>query len=873
MKSFQDTLREQLNESVIIEKKDNGLWDKCKSLFSIGQKTDSKTQTENKEDTMFSFAKMFSHIGLFSGDSPYVQAKKEMRQQNAENRKKLADEKKSAIEQLRISHMKATNSKTQMIAAARVRADIQRLQAAKTECDQVNKKYSDLLKNKSTEIPSPAEQEADDRRLKAAMNAATPEQRNMMQKMRDAIFEISHEKVDGKVISITDPERIKKRIEECPHLKDTITAMQNMAKCEDMNGVIKQIADPNSRLGKIAREDEDKCTYDTVQEEQAQNTIDEANKEAEKNTKDIENLSKLSKAKKDYIEKRDLFVQYYLDHPDISQDNLTNEQKELIKNTKLDSHPFSSQDFKITVKNGEGDKIANTRKYLEEHPEYGDPKDLKKLTDEQIEKIFNEPEAELKNLFNKTTPPESPSVPDEYMINEEVKKSWDDLGNTIEEVDKNTNSCNKIYTDQKNDAEKRASVAKKKLEQVQARVDAAQQRFEEIELSNSIEQAGITPIEIDGQTMTVKEYIDKQVNELTPGETLKKGKVGYEDEDGTFHEKPSSDSPDYKDYIEERNRHIMLQSPKEIDDNMTLCGQYTAKVEDGKTVFRDDKGKECTAEEYADARVYLKQAMNLKAKQAEFQKDLDVAMDNPENAKNEFIKNIIEHPEENKDFIKKFIDNRYPDAEEPTDPGENASEDEKRKYQQEKRKYERNQEEREKLQSDFEDIEADKHGEEVDDDEQKTDAQDNDIDADDNDTDTEMVDGKKKIVNPARVWHRRKKKNGGTTRSYYNKEGVGISAKDYQDKMARYKERLAKSKQSSEPLEPKENTQQESISFSELMRFDMILEKYGDNVTSDILNEYDIDEGKFWSWSKDKLHKARNKAKSLKERIKKMIHK
>lgn len=67
-----------------------------------------------------------------------------------------------------------------------------------------------------------------------------------------------------------------------------------------------------------------------------------------------------------------------------------------------------------------------------------------------------------------------------------------------------------------------------------------------------------------------------------------------------------------------------------------------------------------------------------------------------------------------------------------------------------------------------------------------------DVDADDNDTDAEEVDdekgGKKKVLkNPAQIWHRKKKKSGGSTKSYYNKKGDSISADEFKEKMQKYK--------------------------------------------------------------------------------------
>lgn len=47
--------------------------------------------------------------------------------------------------------------------------------------------------------------------------------------------------------------------------------------------------------------------------------------------------------------------------------------------------------------------------------------------------------------------------------------------------------------------------------------------------------------------------------------------------------------------------------------------------------------------------------------------------------------------------------------------------------------------------------------------------------------------------NPAKIWHRKKKKNGeGSTKRYYNKEGDSISAKEFEDKVNNFKKNQSK---------------------------------------------------------------------------------
>lgn len=249
---------------------------------------------------------------------------------------------------------------------------------------------------------------------------------------------------------------------------------------------------------------------------------------------------------------------------------------------------------------------------------------------------------------------------------------------------------------------------------------------------------------------------------------------------------------------------------------------------------------------------------------------IKTALKDPSKAKSSFIKDIVEHPERNQDFIKTYIDQKYPEVDEPQKPSDDASDEEKRKYEKDLRKYEENKKKREELKSDFDD-EIDRDGEDADDEEQKADAEIDDIDTDDNDQDAEVVDGKKKIVNPAKIWHKKKKKNGGTTKSYYNSKdpkSPGISQKEYQEKLVKYKEHLAKSKEKTNE-EPK----QEHLSFQELLKFDMLFERYGEQVPIDIIYEYHIDEDKFGEWVKRKKSSLHQSASNLRNKLKNKFHK
>jgi hypothetical protein len=100
-----------------------------------------------------------------------------------------------------------------------------------------------------------------------------------------------------------------------------------------------------------------------------------------------------------------------------------------------------------------------------------------------------------------------------------------------------------------------------------------------------------------------------------------------------------------------------------------------------------------------------------------------------------------------------------------------------------------------------------------------------DVDSDEDETyiddEGEEQTRKKKIQNPAKIWKKRKKKNGeGQTKSYYNKEGESISAKEYKVKMEAYKNAKQKAAQ---------NAQNDNQSFNYVNLGNHLFESIGNN--------------------------------------------
>jgi hypothetical protein len=130
------------------------------------------------------------------------------------------------------------------------------------------------------------------------------------------------------------------------------------------------------------------------------------------------------------------------------------------------------------------------------------------------------------------------------------------------------------------------------------------------------------------------------------------------------------------------------------------------------------------------------------------------------------------------------------------------------------------------------DDEEDTKNKDLDKDLDTTKPDDND-DINDKNADTEEIDDEtgnkiKKRVNPTKVWHRKKKKNGtGSTKSYYNKKGESISPKEYKAKIESYKKYVKKHKKSNE-----------SINMSSYLRDKLIVERFYPNDITDYLKKF-----------------------------------
>jgi hypothetical protein len=105
-------------------------------------------------------------------------------------------------------------------------------------------------------------------------------------------------------------------------------------------------------------------------------------------------------------------------------------------------------------------------------------------------------------------------------------------------------------------------------------------------------------------------------------------------------------------------------------------------------------------------------------------------------------------------------------------------------------------------------------------------------------SDSDVKMDKKKIQNPAKIWHKRKKKNGkGTTKNYYHKNKKGdwesISPKEFKEKMQNYKNKL-NSRNNTQTTQQDQN----SLSISNFLKDKLIVERFYPRDITNYLREH-----------------------------------
>lgn len=344
----------------------------------------------------------------------------------------------------------------------------------------------------------------------------------------------------------------------------------------------------------------------------------------------------------------------------------------------------------------------------------------------------------------------------------------------------------------------------------------------------------------------LKDEVEAKTRGLEPGEKFNDdGKLGFwgKDENGNkkWIQKPGANASeeDIKKYKEQRDNHLLTSN---IKDNESIVktvkkegDEYVITFKDGKTEKYDEKTalkylankrnaaltqsimmerKQAVADVFKkcvkDGKIDMKEfkAATAGGKNSSLLADINTVInsDNPaglfdgldfNGSTASEIKNALSKNSEDGsgkkvsavDDLKNYLKNEFDDDSTEYDYKNRSKDEETGEYTDNE---------------DWEDVE--------DEDEDAKDEKDYESDEDEEYTDENGVTKtrKKSISNPAKIWKRKKKKNGkGTTKSYYNKDGESISANEYKEKFEAYKR--AKKRQS------QQDNQSLSISLANLL--------------------------------------------------------
>lgn len=317
----------------------------------------------------------------------------------------------------------------------------------------------------------------------------------------------------------------------------------------------------------------------------------------------------------------------------------------------------------------------------------------------------------------------------------------------------------------------------------------------------------------------IKDEVEKLTDGLEGGEVRTDKGIGFWDgENFVKKPKPGASNEEKEEYIQKRKEYALSLDPNSIGNNDNDIksvvknddGTYTITYNNGKTEETDDKETAALAKAEVISREKAQAAViGVKQDAAEVVKNCikDGKLDVEE------IKDLLDSDnDDDKEKIQtlKYLLNNEKDIDsffKGVDlDGDVTAEEIKKAVGDSK-------EELKKHFEDFEDVEFKKRDKSTDDTEDSDyeDVKDDDEDANDDkeyDSDEEETDEngnktKKKLKNPAKIWHRKKRKNGkGMTKSYYNGDD-SISADEYKQRMENYKKAKKKSNNTSEGISSK----------------------------------------------------------------------
>ena len=481
---------------------------------------------------------------------------------------------------------------------------------------------------------------------------------------------------------------------------------------------------------------------------------------------------------------------------------------EIPTNLSVDDTKTAATDFINKINDKKEEKINSINTFLEENKDKA--KELG-YSEEQIDSAKNanadSPDINApkpKPKAQEYTKEERESIASVLGYTKDGEKWKDKDGNEInlEETIKDPETFGEVVKAKKEELESKKEAIKKAEDEKEKRSS---------EIKTQVKDAKAAFAERGNQRADAKfaKEAEAAKNDYIPGTTKNdKGKIGYYD-GKDFKERPSKDDPDFKEKMKEweKGRVKAILNPsedqkKQFDTKGTVKIKIKKEGDDVKYYKVDIDGKEtsCSRDEA------LETEKKLMAK-----KETDTAKKAVETA---FAKG------KSYDGVEKN------DVETETNTSEdNSFEDEDgNTYKKEGDKYTRTDENGDEIEIDKEDFEKAKE-KAVDNEKEGDERTDNDDDLEDDEVD-DKGNSKK---DPRKVYKRRSYKRGNKTfktKSYYNKNGDSISAKEFKEKVANFEK-------------SKKSTQQNSnFNISDFLKDKLIVERFYPRDITSYLKEH-----------------------------------
>ena len=724
--------------------------------------------------------------------SKYEQELEKIYKEKADKAKSRAKELKDKLEDAKVAKLRAKHNARETMLDEKNRAKVNDINKQIAKYESVSKYWSDRSKNKVAYDWS-------DNQLEDAVRAIDslglpPEDKSVAQQFLDKMREVSFKKQDGEWVATSAEER-KKAIQ---NLKNSDPELYEQFKdyCDknEINpetdpdfygedGAFNEMIDTSLGVGvdvKNAQEEVENLTNsikdidgDLTDEQKAavkdyrKKKINEQRALIAVNDKGVDDgfLNTLSEDElKSMLPDVDLEKDGIISKEDGKISINIDKLKEKVKSTAEETETKKAtekldkaiQAWETAANGGEGveDAVAAVNKEAKKLglPQIEEGQTLDDYKD--VIKDKTKPDSDfVKDLLEKnaskavTDPVEEPDVPTDQM-----KKYVECCQNPLSRDDQR--SLERMKAERKKSQE---LVDKNSPEARQKRINAMMDHLESEKNSKKL-----FDISLDGTSADGKSFEEATKANNAGEHTDKDGKV-YIEVDGEKKYAPKPGTEEFDKWDNERKAIVLGMQPDSDKSDVV--------IKDGKAIIIDKDGKEgepidldSATKEEKDAIIAAKKTANQRVRN--------------EREKEELV-DKLKNGNLSDDITSKLSEETIDSLDIPDDKKEelkNNLKDTDYKYS-----------------SDDSDNENDSADNDADSEDYNSDLDDSD---DKSDTDADRDENGKRI-NPAKVWHRKKKKNGtGSTKSYYNQKGESITKGEFKKKMESFKNYVQKHKKS-----------------------------------------------------------------------------